>query len=159
MAARTDRRHFINSALAGTAGAGAFLSLEEKILGAALDGGPTVPGTPGYKKASAPTTPAAPAYKGEPLIRGQIRGLKVSRLILGGNLIGGWAHSRDLMYVSQPPPRVQHRVQGVRDPEPGRAVGRDDGPGQPGVLRRGREVSQGARRQDPDDGLHPSRPR
>jgi hypothetical protein len=100
MAARTDRRQFINSALAGTAGAGAFLSLEEKILGAALDGGPTVPGTPGYKKASAPTTPAAPAYKGEPLTRGQIRGLKVSRLILGGNLIGGWAHSRDLMYVS-----------------------------------------------------------
>ena len=100
MAARTDRRHFINSALAGTAGAGAFLSLEEKILGAALDGGPTVPGTPGYKKATAPTTPAAPAYKGEPLARGQIRGLKVSRLILGGNLIGGWAHSRDLMYVS-----------------------------------------------------------
>jgi hypothetical protein len=41
MAARTDRRHFINSALAGTAGAGAFLSLEEKILGSALDGGAT----------------------------------------------------------------------------------------------------------------------
>ena len=36
--------------------------------------------------AQAQTTPAAPAYKGEPIARGQIRGLKVSRLILGGNL-------------------------------------------------------------------------
>ncbi len=26
--------------------------------------------------------------------------LKVSRVILGGNLIGGWSHSRDLIYVS-----------------------------------------------------------
>jgi hypothetical protein len=25
----------------------------------------------------------------------------VSRLILGGNLIGGWAHARDLLYVSR----------------------------------------------------------
>lgn len=31
---------------------------------------------------------------------GRIGNLKVSRLILGGNLIGGWAHSRDLTYVS-----------------------------------------------------------
>jgi hypothetical protein len=32
---------------------------------------------------------------------GQIGKLKVSRLIMGGNLIGGWAHSRDLIYVSK----------------------------------------------------------
>jgi uncharacterized membrane protein YphA (DoxX/SURF4 family) len=32
---------------------------------------------------------------------GQIGDLKLSRLILGGNLIGGWAHSRDLVYVSK----------------------------------------------------------
>jgi len=31
---------------------------------------------------------------------GKIKDLKVSKLILGGNLIGGWAHSRDLLYVS-----------------------------------------------------------
>ena len=30
-----------------------------------------------------------------------IRGLDVSRVILGGNLIGGWAHARDLIYVSK----------------------------------------------------------
>lgn len=30
----------------------------------------------------------------------QIGGVDFSRLILGGNLIGGWAHARDLIYVS-----------------------------------------------------------
>lgn len=38
--------------------------------------------------------------KGE-LPAGQIGNLKLSRLILGGNLIGGWAHARDLIYVSK----------------------------------------------------------
>jgi uncharacterized membrane protein YphA (DoxX/SURF4 family) len=32
---------------------------------------------------------------------GRIGALKISRLIMGGNLIGGWAHSRDLIYVSK----------------------------------------------------------
>ena len=31
---------------------------------------------------------------------GRIGNLKVSRVILGGNLVGGWAHARDLLYVS-----------------------------------------------------------
>ena len=31
----------------------------------------------------------------------QIKGRDFSRLILGGNLLSGWAHSRDLIYVSQ----------------------------------------------------------
>jgi hypothetical protein len=30
-----------------------------------------------------------------------IGGLNISRMILGGNLIGGWAHARDLIYVSK----------------------------------------------------------
>jgi hypothetical protein len=34
------------------------------------------------------------------LPHGQIGDLKLSRLILGGNLIGGYAHARDLIYVS-----------------------------------------------------------
>lgn len=38
--------------------------------------------------------------KGE-LPQGTLKNLKISRLILGGNLIGGWAHSRDLIYGSQ----------------------------------------------------------
>lgn len=32
---------------------------------------------------------------------GRIGGLKLSRIFLGGNLIGGWAHARDLVYVSR----------------------------------------------------------
>ena len=36
--------------------------------------------------------------KGE-LPRGKIGEHELSRLVLGGNLIGGWAHSRDLIYV------------------------------------------------------------
>jgi len=36
--------------------------------------------------------------KGE-LPKGKIKDHQISRLILGGNLIGGWAHSRDLIYV------------------------------------------------------------
>ncbi|MBX7256807.1 MAG: DoxX family protein [Candidatus Hydrogenedentes bacterium] len=35
------------------------------------------------------------------LPKGEIRGMKLSRLILGNNLIGGWSHSRDLIYVSE----------------------------------------------------------
>ncbi len=44
-----------------------------------------------------PVTPAAPA---EPLPKGQIAGQEFSRLMMGGNLIGGWSHSRELTYVS-----------------------------------------------------------
>ncbi len=36
--------------------------------------------------------------KGE-LPKGKIGKHEISRLVLGGNLIGGWAHSRDLLYV------------------------------------------------------------
>ncbi|NJK85197.1 MAG: DoxX family protein [Bacteroidales bacterium] len=38
--------------------------------------------------------------KGHPPV-GKIGNLELSRLIMGGNLIGGWAHSRDLIYVSK----------------------------------------------------------
>jgi uncharacterized membrane protein YphA (DoxX/SURF4 family) len=31
----------------------------------------------------------------------RLKNLELSRLILGGNLIGGWAHARDLIYVSK----------------------------------------------------------
>ncbi|MGF1587320.1 MAG: DoxX family protein [Bacteroidales bacterium] len=35
-----------------------------------------------------------------PLPKGKIKNHSISRLVLGGNLIGGWAHARDLIYVS-----------------------------------------------------------
>ena len=36
--------------------------------------------------------------KGE-LPKGKIKNFEISRLIMGGNLIGGWAHARDLIYA------------------------------------------------------------
>ena len=36
----------------------------------------------------------------KPMSKGTIKGLDFSRIIMGGNLIGGWAHARDLIYVS-----------------------------------------------------------
>ena len=36
-----------------------------------------------------------------PLPKAKIGDVELSRMILGGNLIGGWAHARDLIYVSK----------------------------------------------------------
>ena len=87
MAEQTDRRRFMSSTMLGTAGAGALLSLEEKSLQAATD----------QKAAPSPR----PHYQGETLPQGKIGKLSISRLLMGGNLIGGYAHSRDLLYVSR----------------------------------------------------------
>jgi uncharacterized membrane protein YphA (DoxX/SURF4 family) len=37
----------------------------------------------------------------EPVPASQLQDIKLSRMILGGNLMGGWAHARDLIYVSK----------------------------------------------------------
>jgi hypothetical protein len=42
---------------------------------------------------------AAPDSAQAPFPKGKIAGQEFSRLMMGGNLIGGWAHSRDLPYV------------------------------------------------------------
>ncbi|MBN1421493.1 MAG: hypothetical protein JXP34_22150, partial [Planctomycetes bacterium] len=68
-----DRRGFLKTSVAASAFA---------ALGAQATGAP------------------APAAGGNALPFGRIKHLKVSRLFCGGNLIGGWAHSRDLQYVS-----------------------------------------------------------
>jgi len=36
----------------------------------------------------------------KPMSKATIKGVDFSRIIMGGNLIGGWAHARDLIYVS-----------------------------------------------------------
>ncbi len=41
-----------------------------------------------------------PQAKGK-IPHARIKGLEISRLIMGGNLLGGWAHARDLLYVSE----------------------------------------------------------
>jgi uncharacterized membrane protein YphA (DoxX/SURF4 family) len=40
---------------------------------------------------------------------GKIGNLRLSRMILGGNLMGGWAHARDLIYVSKLVKAYHHR--------------------------------------------------
>jgi hypothetical protein len=41
-----------------------------------------------------------PQGQAQALPKGRIGNLEITRLIMGGNLIAGWAHSRDLPYVS-----------------------------------------------------------
>ncbi len=82
-----DRRDFVKRSLLASAGASVGLSsFEEKNLYAQLSD------KPGKKP--------LPGAKNDEMNYGKIKDLKVSRLFCGGNLIGGWAHSRDLMYVS-----------------------------------------------------------
>jgi hypothetical protein len=88
MEKKTDRREFLSKSLLGTAGAGALYSLEEKILLAAMQEGADA-------KAGEQPSP------GDGMPCGQIGNVKISRMVMGGNLIGGWAHSRDLIYVSK----------------------------------------------------------
>lgn len=78
-----DRRRFITRSIAG-ASLAAGLSFEENDL-----------------LAHAAGAPSASADDGSGMKYGMIKDLKVSRLFCGGNLIGGWAHSRDLIYVSE----------------------------------------------------------
>ena len=89
MSDMTDRRSFLGKGLLGAAGIGAVCGLEEKRLMAALgEGGGQA------EKAKADVGP-------DSLPCGKIGKVSISRLFMGGNLIGGWAHSRDLMYVSK----------------------------------------------------------
>jgi len=92
MAAKQTRRGFVKAALAGTAGAVA-LSREEQVLLARSGGGKgaeTEAPRPRLRPGSQSTLPF-----------GRIGKLKISRLIMGGNLIAGFAHSRDLLYLSR----------------------------------------------------------
>jgi hypothetical protein len=85
----STRRDFLRSGLAAAGGAAA-LSLEERALAAREAAKPAEPAVAVVPAAAAPG----------PFPTGKIRGLTISRLICGGNLISGFAHSRDLIYVS-----------------------------------------------------------
>jgi hypothetical protein len=86
MSNKLDRRDFLKRSLAGSAAGAMALSLEEKALLAQ----------------SSQKTPAsaAPAGSSGDMPMGKIGNLNVTRLIVGGNLTSGFAHSRDLIYVS-----------------------------------------------------------
>jgi hypothetical protein len=93
MTEKTDRRCFLARGIVGAAGIGAaYTSIEENILQAA-----TQDGAAGAASVKKPKTDI-PAGS---LPCGKIGNVSISRLIIGGNLIGGWAHSRDLMYASK----------------------------------------------------------
>jgi hypothetical protein len=84
MSENLNRRGFLKKSIV-TPTAALALSFEEKALLAARAGRP------------AAVTPAGSA-KGLPM--GKIGNIRISRLFCGGNLISGFAHSRDLIYVS-----------------------------------------------------------
>jgi hypothetical protein len=86
MSHKMTRRGLIAGSIVGAAG---IMGLEERILLAAMQDA----NDPNSKKAPPPQTEKMPA--------GKLGNLTISRMILGGNLIGGWAHSRDLIYVSK----------------------------------------------------------
>ena len=99
--------------------------------------------------------PASPPTPGTGLSRGKIGNLKISRLILGGNLLTHFTHSRDLRYVYSSHRPLQH---GRKDPG-------DAGDGR-GAWHQCRDhaqsaasdvalaaLPQGAGRQDPMDHL------
>jgi hypothetical protein len=84
MSNELNRRQFLKSSLAGSAVVASGLSLEEKALLGAIE--KPAKSAAGAGVAGLPT--------------GKIGNVTISRLICGGNLIGGYAHSRDLTYVS-----------------------------------------------------------
>jgi len=82
MSGNINRRGFLQKYVSGSLAAGLCLSMEEKnLLAAERTKSPT--------KNTSGTMPT-----------GKIGKVKISRLICGGNLINGYAHSRDLIYVS-----------------------------------------------------------
>ena len=83
-----NRRGFLKNSLLVGGVAAALPSFEEKVLAAEIKPG----------KAGGSALPAAEPLQ---LPKGKIKNLEISRVICGGNLIGGWAHSRDLIYVSK----------------------------------------------------------
>lgn len=87
MSKGVNRRKFLKNSLAASAGVISALSFEERALLAATQ-----------KRPSRVSKVPEGGVKG--LQTGKIGNLTISRLICGGNLISGYAHSRNLIYVS-----------------------------------------------------------
>ena len=83
-----NRRNFLKDSLLTSAGVVSALSFEEKALLAAVS------------KTKEPNAPL-PKEPVKGLPTGKIGNVTISRLIAGGNLISGFAHSRNLIYVSE----------------------------------------------------------
>jgi hypothetical protein len=90
------RRRFLKGTMAAAAGVTAGFGREEQTLITHL--------AQASNKESPPAAGvSAAAGLGAPALTpmGRIKDLVISRIICGGNLMGGWAHSRDLIYVSR----------------------------------------------------------
>ncbi|MEN6576182.1 MAG: hypothetical protein ABFD90_07550 [Phycisphaerales bacterium] len=87
MSNRLDRREFLKRSLAGSAVGAMAMSFEERALLARTS-------------RNAASAPAVPASATADMPMGKLGPLNVTRLIVGGNLTSGFAHSRDLIYVS-----------------------------------------------------------
>ena len=85
MSTNLGRRNFLKKSVATTLAAPLVKSLEEYALAA------DKPAAPAAEPSSAPKATVP---------KGKIDKVEISRLICGGNLISGYAHSRDLIYVS-----------------------------------------------------------
>jgi nitrous oxide reductase len=80
-----NRRHFLQKTAIASTAAALGMSLEEKIL---------------LGRTTAKANAAERQTSRKELPVGKIGNVKISRLICGGNLINGFAHARDLIYVS-----------------------------------------------------------
>jgi hypothetical protein len=85
MSGNINRRNFLKKSAALSTGGALALSFEEKALLAAI---------------SSKAVHIMPRGSIKGLPTGKIGNVKISRMFPGGNLISGFAHSRDLIYVS-----------------------------------------------------------
>jgi hypothetical protein len=84
---KLNRRRFLKSSLLAPTVAGLGFCFEDRALLSAAQPRAVKP-------------PPGSRAPGAPMPQGRIGGLAISRLICGGNLTSGFAHSRDLIYVS-----------------------------------------------------------
>jgi len=104
-----DRREALKKIVAGGAAiatGAAFLSHEDRVLAEQLaqETAQRAPGVgPGNTDAwwKAHTNWDRLSGLREKMTTATIKGVEFSKIITGGNLIGGWAHARDLIYASQ----------------------------------------------------------
>lgn len=84
MSENIGRRDFLRKSIAASAGAAAGFGLKGKKASAEQNTSPSS---------------VSPSSTSSSMPMGRIKNLKISRLVSGGNLISGYAHSRDLRYV------------------------------------------------------------
>ncbi len=148
MADKTDRRCFLARGVLGAAGIGAVhTSIEENTLLAAMQDGTAQPG-----RGKKPKTDIPPGS----LPCGKIGNVSVSRLFIGGNLIGGWAHSRDLMYASKLFTSYNTEAKVFETLELAQACGINTIQFDPACWAAVTKYNQSRSHEDPDHGLHPA---